>query len=423
MNIQELTNDSKAILLLSGRFGGRKSNDRYRPLAINEYNKIADWLRNNGMRPGDLLSSSGKAYFMDSQDLNLDLSRIKALLKRGTALALAIEKWLNRGLWVVTRSDENYPKSLRERLQQLAPPILFGVGNISLLSEGGLAVVGSRKIDNRAREFTSKVANACARDNVQIISGGARGIDQEAMLAALAAGGTAVGVLADNLLKASVLGKYRSALRGKRLVLISPYNPEAPFNVGNAMGRNKFIYALADYGLVVSTSYNNGGTWSGATEELRREKGIPIFVRTEEPIPSGNRELLKKGAIPFPPKPWKQPMRALLASTVSAIPDLTQLRLTERTREVLKVSELKQEYSTEPIVTVYDSVLPVIIRHLKTPQTRDELAKELDVNKTQLDAWLKRAIKEARIIKKGRPVRYYPAPLPQQELPFGISSE
>lgn len=423
MNVHELTNDSKAILLLSGRFGDKKSNDPCRPLAINEYNKLAAWLRNNNMRPGDLLSPQGKACFMNSQDLSLDLSCIEALLKRGAVLALTVEKWLNRGLWIVTRSDESYPKIMRNRLQQLAPPILFGVGNTALLSKGGLAVVGSRKIVNGAREFTSEVANACVRDNIQVISGGARGIDQEAMLVALAAGGTAAGVLADNLLKASVSGKYRSALRENRLVLISPYNPEAPFNVGNAMGRNKYIYALANYGLVVSTSYNNGGTWSGAIEELRREGGIPIFVRTEGAIPAGNRELLKKGAKPFPQKPWMHPMQMLLASAASETPEPTQLQLTEHLREVSKVSELQKEYTTEPIAAVYDSVLPIIIQHLKTPKTRDELAKELDVSKTQLDAWLKRAIREARIIKKGRPARYYPVPIPQQELSFGAGSE
>ena len=42
-------------------------------------------------------------------------------------------------------------------------------------------------------------------------------------------------VLADSLARAAVAGKYRSALRDGRLVLISPYDPDAGFNVGNAM--------------------------------------------------------------------------------------------------------------------------------------------------------------------------------------------
>ena len=46
-----------------------------------------------------------------------------------------------------------------------------------------------------------------------------------------------------------------------QLVLASPYDPSAGFNVGNAMQRNKFIYALADAALVVNSDLNRGGTW------------------------------------------------------------------------------------------------------------------------------------------------------------------
>lgn len=85
-----------------------------------------------------------------------------------------------------------------------------------------------------------------------------------------------------------------------RLVLISTYNQEAGFNVGNAMGRNRYICALADFAVVVSSDYQEGGTWAGADEELRRESGRPVFVRTGAGVPKGNTELLRKGAKPFP---------------------------------------------------------------------------------------------------------------------------
>ena len=55
------------------------------------------------------------------------------------------------------------------------------------------------------------------------------------MLGALESQGTAVGVLADSLLRAATSAKYRRGLMGKNLVLVSPFSPEAQFNVGNAM--------------------------------------------------------------------------------------------------------------------------------------------------------------------------------------------
>ncbi len=84
------------------------------------------------------------------------------------------------------------------------------------------------------------------------------------------------------------------------MLLISPYHPEAGFNVGNAMGRNKLIYALADYGLVVSAEHKKGGTWEGASEELKRKPGRPVFVRLGDSVPMGKRtvwRLAKLGKI------------------------------------------------------------------------------------------------------------------------------
>jgi predicted Rossmann fold nucleotide-binding protein DprA/Smf involved in DNA uptake len=101
-----------------------------------------------------------------------------------------------------------------------------------------------------------------------VISGGARGVDQTAMNAALGAGGKVIGVLAENLLKKSLERTARNAIADKRLLLLSPYHPTARFTVATAMARNKLIYAMADYGVVVQSDYKKGGTWAGAAEEL-----------------------------------------------------------------------------------------------------------------------------------------------------------
>jgi DNA protecting protein DprA len=214
-------------------------------------------------------------------------------------LSLAVERWKNQGIWILGRSDENYPSRLKTQLKTVAPPILYGIGKQELLSGGGLAVVGSREVSEEGIEYTQNVAQTCAEQGIQIISGGARGVDQTAMLAAVEAGGTAIGVLADSLTKASLAGKYRAGIREKQLTLISPYDPDARFQAGNAMSRNKHVYALADYALVVSSAFNKGGTWAGAVEALEREKTIPIFVRAQDTVPEGNHQLLKKGARPL----------------------------------------------------------------------------------------------------------------------------
>ena len=112
-------------------------------------------------------------------------------------------------------------------------------------------------------------------------------------------GGRAAGVLADSLAKTAMNREHRNLVLDGRLVLVSPYDPGAGFNVGHAMQRNKLIYALADYAVVVSSELETGGTWRGATEALRA-KWCPVFARTGHDTLPGNQEILKKGALAFP---------------------------------------------------------------------------------------------------------------------------
>jgi predicted Rossmann fold nucleotide-binding protein DprA/Smf involved in DNA uptake len=235
--------------------------------------------------------------------LTVDAEKITALLGRGFMLSMAVETWQSAGVWVTSRNEPDYPERLH-RLKQNAPPLIYGCGGKNLLSRGGLAMVGSRDVDSVGEEFTKRVAAGAAREDMQVISGGARGVDQLAMLAALEAGGTVVGVLADSLLRSATSGKAREAIQDERLTLVSAFDPEAGFNVGNAMQRNKQIYAMADFGLVVSSGYNEGGTWSGAIEQLEKLHLTPIFVRAGDNVPEGNRQLLRRDALPFPSEPW-----------------------------------------------------------------------------------------------------------------------
>ena len=292
-----LTDDTKAILLLCGYFS---KDAKARPLTVPEYNKLVRWMIREDvkLRPADLLqeANAGRA----EQEVGFEPDRLHYLLGRGVQLGFSLEEWGSAGIWVLSRSDAEYPRRYKEHLREKAPPILFGTGNKSLLQGGGLAVVGSRNVDGEGEKFTREVAEQCARNHMTIVSGGARGVDQVSMSSAFQAGGCVIGVLAENLLKKSVQRENRQALADDRLLLISPYHPKASFSVGTAMGRNKLIYAMADYGLVVSSDYNKGGTWTGAKEELRRENAIPVFVRMSGKVPAGNQKLLELGAKVWP---------------------------------------------------------------------------------------------------------------------------
>ena len=150
------------------------------------------------------------------------------------------------------------------------------------MDRDGLAVVGSRAVNDTLMQYTRDVGASAAAAEVAVVSGGARGIDQAAMMGALSDGGCVCAVLSDSLERAALSKNYRAYLRSSRLLLLSPFDPAAGFNVGNAMNRNKYIYALADAALVVNSDYKKGGTWAGATEQLKKYRFGPLYVRTAD---------------------------------------------------------------------------------------------------------------------------------------------
>lgn len=412
-----LTDDTNAILLLCGIFGKDRS---AKPLSLTEYSSLVRWLIGVKMRPEDLLKKENIPEA--SIGSGIEKQRLESLLGRGIQLGFAVEEWQRNGIWIISRSDADYPARYKIHLKDKAPPLLFGVGNRSLLNGGGLGIVGSRNVDQEGEAFTRQVAELCAYNRMPVVSGGARGVDQISMTAALEAGGLTIGVLAENLLKKSVVRSARHAIADGRLLLLSPCHPNARFTVGTAMGRNKLIYAMADYGLVVSAEYNKGGTWAGATEELKRDNPRPLFVRTGSNVPPGNEKLLKLGAIGWSNSIEKENWREQLTEmTANARP---QKRVEQPT--LFDVSEknfkkfdsnkctkhpdceqsiIKESFQHIPD-SIYDAVLPVILQRLNVVQDSDDLAEKLKVNKNQLNAWLKKAVEDGLIKKYSRPVRY-----------------
>ena len=91
--------------------------------------------------------------------------------------------------------------------------------------------------------------------------------------------------------------RARRATAEEQLYLVTPYAPSVGFSVGNAMGRNKLIYALARSTFVVCAGNRKGGTWEGASEAL--SSGFcPVLAWLGPGRGPGNEQLIEKGAVP-----------------------------------------------------------------------------------------------------------------------------
>ncbi|MES2211085.1 MAG: DNA-processing protein DprA [Chloroflexota bacterium] len=295
-----LTTDGLAILALTSRFaagGGRtaKGQTGLKPLTAREWSQVAGALAGAGATPSALLGQEAADLAGLLGQTAISTDAIARLVGRATVLAMEAERLVSRGIWLVTLADDAYPKRLRARLGDSAPPVLYGAGSVELLDAGGMAIVGARDADEAAVAFATEAASSVARSGQPVVSGGARGIDAAAMTGAIEAGGSVVGIIAESLERQTRSAAIRALVADERLALISPYGSDVPFSVGAAMGRNRLIYCLADVALVVSASQGEGGTWAGATEALKA-RWVPIYVRTGDDMPAGNAALVALGA-------------------------------------------------------------------------------------------------------------------------------
>ena len=300
--------DSRAALLLTSRLG-LASDSSIDPLSRRDWTALERKLSDSAVSASSL---EGMGANEIRAGLGLDekeAERCSRLLGRGADVDRELERLESLGIWVLTRFDELYPDRYRLRLKEAAPIVLFGAGNRKLLGRTGLAVAGSRNVDDAGRSCAEFLGGACSDCGLVLYSGAARGVDSIAMGAALESGGSTVGVLADSLEKAARNRGSHDALEQGSLALVTSYSPNTVFSVGVAMGRNKLIYALADWGLVVASDAQKGGTWAGAAEVLKN-RWVPLFVRGGEDAPEGNRLLIKAGAQPFE-WPYHQPGSSL----------------------------------------------------------------------------------------------------------------
>jgi predicted Rossmann fold nucleotide-binding protein DprA/Smf involved in DNA uptake len=285
---------TQATLLLTAHIAAGRD-DTSQPLDVREWNRLARWLADNELAPEALLERDPGAILEGWTDPRIGADRLLALLDRGHALALVVERWLGTGLWILNRSDAEYPTRLRQHLRDSAPPLLFGYGEARHFRNRGVAIVGSRDAPEHDLQLAEDLGRLVSEAGCNVVSGGARGVDDRAARGAFAAEGTVIAVVADSLVRNASKKQYRDPLLAGNLVLVTPYSPDAGFSSGNAMGRNRLIYCLADTSVAVSSANGTGGTFGGASTNLK-QGWVPLWVARSDDPASGNPALVAQGA-------------------------------------------------------------------------------------------------------------------------------
>jgi len=195
--------------------------------------------------------------------------------------------------------EDEYPKKLKN--YDDAPFTLFYKGNIMPLNEGyNISIVGSRKYTNYGKDVTRIICRDLCANNINIISGMAKGIDTFAHESCLNNEGYTCAVLGSGL--DIVYPKENYKIFNKIVqkgAVISEFLPGTPPYTYNFPLRNRIISALSDIIIIIEAGEKSGSliTANLALEQGKDVMAVPGSIFSEES--KGTNKLIKDGAFPL----------------------------------------------------------------------------------------------------------------------------
>ena len=387
-------NAMSAILLCS--YIGINKDDITKPFSLGEWNHFLDKVIEMKLDPSVVLSKD-LTLLTQFKYSNNEIERIKKLVSRGGAVAFEIDDLSNKGIEVITLFDTDYPILLKRKLKRKTPPILFYAGDINLAKKIGIAVVGSRNVDQAGREFTRKLVAKASEERLVVYSGGAKGVDSISEITAIENGSAVVSFVADSLIAQIKKKEVLKNILQQKLLLISDVKPEAGFSAARAMNRNKYIYAAAYGAFVVSSDYNKGGTWAGAIENIKNN-WTKEFVWNHKEY-DGNIKLIEKGAIPYElsdEKIYDSITKKEINYNQLDIFNLNTAVVNETSKECYKIENQEIMNSQD----IYEVVKNYIVENFGDGLSLEQASDQFKVAKGQMKVWLKRLCDDEKIILK-----------------------
>ena len=196
-------------------------------------------------------------------------------------------------------TDENYPSKLKNIYD--VPSILYVLGNVEILNNIGVSIIGSRRCTRYGIEMSQKFAYLLSKHNINIISGLARGIDTNAHIGSLKAKGKTIAVLGSGL--DNVYPPENKELAKKILnyggAIISEYPLGTKPIPCNFPKRNRIISGLSNALIVVEATKKSG---TSITVDYALEQGIDVYAipgNINQITSYGTNELIKQGAKPL----------------------------------------------------------------------------------------------------------------------------
>jgi DNA processing protein len=206
---------------------------------------------------------------------------------------------------VIGLDDERYPKEVINTLNGNSPIVLFCRGNLKLLNNKGISIVGARDVDNFVVMLTKEIAKSLAHEGYNVTSGYAKGVDTSAHIGALEAEGTTTMILSFGVNHISIKREMKDLDWEKNGLFVTQFAPYEKFTGQNAMARNKLVCAMSKAVVVMQSGpeRDSEGKMSGTFDAGKSalELGIPVFVLSPKIVPhaKGNQDLIRRGGVEF----------------------------------------------------------------------------------------------------------------------------
>ena len=262
-----MTAREQGFLLLTSLLGDPER----KPLTVAQFRTLAKRVQGMAapeekrmLRPADLMAlgySEGEA------------GHILHLLSDKELLEYYLHAGRKCGCIPLTRVSEGYPGAVRLALGLDSPGCLWAKGDMGILENPKVALVGSRDIREENRAFAREVGRQAAIQGYTLVSGNARGADMTAQLACLEAGGSVISVVADRL------DSHRAK---ERVLYLSEEGFDTAFSPIRALSRNRVIHALGEK-TFVAQSRLQGGTWDGTVRNLQQRYSSVFCFRDGSP--------------------------------------------------------------------------------------------------------------------------------------------
>ena len=197
---------------------------------------------------------------------------------------------------IITINDKKYPPKLKTIKN---PPIkLYTIGNVELLKENSISIIGSRNCSKKGGKLAEKFAFELANQGLAIVSGMAKGIDRKAHIGAIESNGKTIAVLGcgfNHIYPEENIDLYYEIIEKGGLV-ISEYSPETKADSKKFLERNRIVSGLSIGVLVIEAAHRSG---TSITAKIAQKQGRKVFVLPHEIDDKhgvGTNRLIQKGA-------------------------------------------------------------------------------------------------------------------------------